>query len=105
MRYVQLNDIYLNIFTMLIGRSVPNAVVAKLHGSAGHRHFLLATEIEAIHLAVTRFCTNKRINYKRISSGTEGLTQRKSASEAVLGHGPQPTLEAPQRSCRRFYPA
>ena len=25
MRYVQLNDIYLNIFTMLIGRSVPRA--------------------------------------------------------------------------------
>jgi len=25
MRYVQLNDIYLNIFTMLIGRSVPEA--------------------------------------------------------------------------------
>jgi hypothetical protein len=29
MRYVQLNDIYLNIFTMLIGRSVPAADVAK----------------------------------------------------------------------------
>lgn len=28
MRYVQLNDIYLNIFTMLIGRSVPGADVA-----------------------------------------------------------------------------
>lgn len=27
MRYVQLNDIYLNIFTMLIGRSVPGAEV------------------------------------------------------------------------------
>lgn len=25
MKYVQLNDIYLNIFTMLIGRSVPGA--------------------------------------------------------------------------------
>lgn len=25
MKYVQLNDIYLNIFTMLIGRSVPAA--------------------------------------------------------------------------------
>lgn len=27
MKYVQLNDIYLNIFTMLIGRSVPKADV------------------------------------------------------------------------------
>ena len=27
MRYVQLNDIYLNIYTMLIGRSVPGADV------------------------------------------------------------------------------
>lgn len=28
MRYVQGNDIYLNIFRMLIGRSVPKAEVA-----------------------------------------------------------------------------
>lgn len=28
MKYVQLNDIYLNIFTMLIGRSVPETDVA-----------------------------------------------------------------------------
>lgn len=30
MKYVQLNDIYLNIFTMLIGRSVPGADVCLL---------------------------------------------------------------------------
>lgn len=30
MRYVQGNDIYLNIFRMLIGRSVPEAVVVKI---------------------------------------------------------------------------
>lgn len=30
MKYVQLNDIYLNIFTMLIGRSVPGADVASI---------------------------------------------------------------------------
>ncbi|WP_072006002.1 hypothetical protein [Escherichia coli] len=29
MRYVQGNDIYLNIFRMLIGRSVPGAAIAK----------------------------------------------------------------------------
>ena len=30
MKYVQLNDIYLNIFTMLIGRSVPGADVTDI---------------------------------------------------------------------------
>lgn len=31
MRYVQGNDIYLNIFRMLIGRSVPEAEVRPLY--------------------------------------------------------------------------
>lgn len=35
MRYVQGNDIYLNIFRMLIGRSVPEADIASAKVKAG----------------------------------------------------------------------